>query len=276
MQSILRSKFLVPGLVLSLISCQENQPEYTLTRPEAGDRIVVVEEFSGVRCPNCPEGTKELESLRAQYNDQIIIVTIHAGDFAFKYSESKYDFATPEGNSLLKLLGNPIGYPSAVINRIPNNNGSLQAFSSQWGSLIIDALSQEPILSLTLDANYDPNARQLNPVVGVVSNLDIEDDLFVTLLLKEDNMVDWQSDSQIEDGIDKSYSHRNVLRKVISDPNGDLISSRTGAFQKIERSYNFTLPDQTNWWKDQDLTLVAFVTNSTGEILQGIEKPLLP
>lgn len=276
MQSDLRYKVLFLGLIMNLVSCSENQPEYTLARPEAGDRIVVVEEFSGVRCPNCPEGTKELESLRAQYNNQIIIVTIHAGDFAFKYSESQYDFATPEGNSLLKLLGNPIGYPSAVINRVPNNNGSLQAFSSQWGSLIIDALSQEPILSLTLEVNYNPDDRQLSPVVGMVPNLDIEEDLFVTLLLKEDNMVDWQSDSQIEDGIDKSYSHRNVLRKVISDVNGDLISDRSEAFQKIERTYGFTLPDQTNWWKDQDLTLVAFVTNSSGEILQGIEKPLLP
>jgi thiol-disulfide isomerase/thioredoxin len=102
----------------ALMSCHENQPEYTLLKPESGDRVVVVEEFSGARCPNCPQGTQQLEDLKSLYGDQLIIVTIHAGDFAFKYDESSFDFTTSEGNVLLQMLGNPIGYPSAVINRV--------------------------------------------------------------------------------------------------------------------------------------------------------------
>ncbi|MCB0685339.1 MAG: Omp28-related outer membrane protein [Saprospiraceae bacterium] len=259
-----------------LLSCRENQPEYTLARPEPGERIVVVEEFSGVRCPNCPEGTKELENLRALYNDQVIIITIHAGDFAFEYPESVYDFTTPEGNALLDLLGNPIGYPSAVINRVAGSNGILQAFSSRWGSLISDAIDQDPIVSLTLDVDYDLNTRNLEAVIGVVPNRNIDGDLQLTVLLKEDQLVDWQSDSEVEGGVDKSYHHRNVLRKVITAPYGDLIAQNAVEFERTEKTYKYTLPEHTTWWNAQNLMLVAFVTDVSGEILQGIEKPLRP
>lgn len=257
-------------------SCRENQPEYSLSRPEPGDRIVVVEEFSGVRCPNCPEGTKELENLRELYNDQIIIVTIHAGDFAFTYPQSKFDFTTAEGNTLLKLLGNPIGYPSAVINRAPNNNGSLQAFSSQWGSLIADAIEEEPSVSLSLDIEYDLSTRELDLLIGSVPNRDFDEELRLTVLIKEDNMVDWQSDSEVPQGVDQAYNHRNVLRKILSDTQGDQLAENAMAFEKIEKNYQFTLPSESDWWIDRHLTLVAFITDSSGRILQGVEKPLIP
>ncbi|MCB0668245.1 MAG: Omp28-related outer membrane protein [Saprospiraceae bacterium] len=267
---------IVAGLFL-ITSCRENQPEYSLARPEAGDRVVVVEEFSGVRCPNCPEGTKELENLRALYNDQIIIVTIHAGDFAFTYPESEFDFTTPEGNTLLQLLGNPIGYPSAVINRVATGSGgALQAFSSQWGSLIGEAIAEDPLVILTLEVNYNPETRVLQPRIGMVPNQDFNEELRLTLLLKEDNMTDWQSDSEVQTGVDQTYNHRNVLRKVISDTQGDRIAVNAPAFLRVEKTYQYTLPGETNWWKDQDISLVAFITDASGEILQGIEKPLIP
>ncbi|MBK8505567.1 MAG: Omp28-related outer membrane protein [Saprospiraceae bacterium] len=258
-------------------ACQENQPQYTLSRAEIGDRVVVVEEFSGVRCPNCPEGTKELENLRTLYDDKVIIVTIHAGDFAFQYNDSQYDFTTTEGNALLRHLGNPIGYPSAVINRVRDSNTqSLQNFSSQWGSLISAEITTEPVVSLELDIAYDANTRKMSTALRAVPNIDLEGDLRFTLLIKEDNMIDWQSDTEAAQGVDREYNHRNVLRAVLTTPEGDHVASDAKSFQSLEKIYSFTVPEQTNWWKETDLTIVGFVTGSTGEILQGIEKPLIP
>jgi hypothetical protein len=260
-----------------LFACHENQPQYTLSRVEIGDRVVVVEEFSGVRCPNCPEGTKELENLRALYDDKVIIVTIHAGDFAFQYNDSQYDFATPEGNSLLRFLGNPIGYPSAVVNRVRDpNTQSLQNFSSKWGSLISTEISTEPILSLELDIVYNTSTRMLSTTFSAIPYVDLEDDIRFTLLIKEDNLIDWQSDTEAVQGLDREYNHRNVLRAILTTAEGDQVAGSAKAFQALERTYSFTVPDETNWWKDADLTIVGFVTGSNGEILQGIEKPLIP
>jgi hypothetical protein len=270
-------RFLSLSVFILFFACQENQPQYTLSRSEIGDRVVVVEEFSGVRCPNCPEGTKELESLRALYDDNVIIVTIHAGDFAFQYKESQYDFTTQEGNALLSFLGNPIGYPSAVINRVRDpNTQSLQNFSSKWGSLISTELAMAPAVLLELDIVYDMNTRKISTTLRAVPNVDIEGDLRFTLLIKEDNMIDWQSDSEAAQGLDIEYNHRNVLRAVLSNPHGDQVANSAKAFQSLERIYSYTLPDQTNWWKDSDLKIVGFITGSNGEILQGIEKPLIP
>ncbi len=264
-------------ILYGLIACQENQPEYTLSRGEVGDRVVLVEEFSGVRCPNCPEGTKDLENLRDLYEGKLIIVTIHAGDFAFTYPASKYDFTTPEGNALLQLLGNPIGYPSAVINRVRDNSTQfLQSFSPRWGSLISSELAKEPILSITLDVNFEASERKITAGVRVVPNQDISGDLRFNLLIKENNMIDWQSDIEAPQSVDHAYNHRNVMRTVLTSVNGDIVSSDSRAFETLERFYSFIVPEESNWWKVQDLWLVAFVTGQSGEIMQATEQPLLP
>jgi hypothetical protein len=275
----MRFKFQLVTLLLvsGLLACRENQPDYTLSRAEVGDRVVVAEEFSGVRCPNCPDGTKELENLKVLYNDKLIIITIHAGDFAFRYPESKYDFTTSMGNTLLQLLGNPIGYPSAVINRVRDTGTqSYQVFSSRWGNLIGSELVREPVLSVSLDIVFEASERNLTATMGAVPNQDIEGALRFTLLIKENNMVDWQSDVMAPQGVDSLYNHRNVLRTILSDAKGDFVSDGVQAFDKIEKVYSFTIPEGDDWWKVQDLWLVAFVTDDSGEILQAIEKPLLP
>ncbi|NND32756.1 MAG: Omp28-related outer membrane protein [Saprospiraceae bacterium] len=255
-----------------VISCQENQPEYTLIRPETGDRMVIVEEFSGARCPNCPQGTQELENLNQVYGDRLVIITIHAGDFAFTYNDSKFDFTTPEGDALLAFLGNPIGYPSAVINRIKDQSSqSFQLFSTKWGGLISEALTVPPAVAITINQMFDTGTRNLVANVRVVPNETMDTELRLTVLLKEDNIIDPQADRADPSGVVTQYNHRNVLRRVLSDVKGDLIASDPVAFEAVESTYTYLLPEEMGWWKLEDLTLVAFVSAGTGEILQGAQ-----
>ena len=96
-------------LTLAISACTEIAPVV----PTLGDRKVLVEEFTGVRCVNCPAGASELDNLRGIYGDRLVVVSIHTGDFSTPYSDSKFDFRTPEGTALEKNLGAPLGYPTA-------------------------------------------------------------------------------------------------------------------------------------------------------------------
>ena len=100
-------------LTLSISACTEIAPVV----PALGDRKVLVEEFTGVRCVNCPAGASELDNLRGIYGDRLVVVSVHAGEFSPPFSDSRFDFRTPEGEALEKRLGAPLGYPTAVINR---------------------------------------------------------------------------------------------------------------------------------------------------------------
>ena len=69
--------------VLALGACNEIDEadrllDYT---PPAGDRNVLLEEFTGQMCPNCPEGAREAHRLQ-ENNPGMVIVSIHAGGFA--------------------------------------------------------------------------------------------------------------------------------------------------------------------------------------------------
>ncbi len=263
--------------LIFLLGCRQNEVQYQLAGFQVGNRNVLVEEFSGARCPNCPQGTLELDNLKELYDERLVILTIHAGDFAFTYPESRFDFTTPEGDELLRFLGNPLGYPSAVINRRRDPaSGSYQAFSTKWPSLISESLQESPVLTLNIDVDYDSDTRILNARIQVFPEKGIEEETRLTVLLKEDHLVDPQADRAAESGRVDHYDHKNVLRKILSDIDGDTLGDQMQAFESSERSFFYTLPREDNWWKEEDISIVAFVTGANGAVLQVTERNILP
>ncbi len=263
--------------LIGWFGCEKNPPEYTLIRPGSSDRTVLIEEFSGARCPNCPQGTQELENLKALYGGQLVIVTVHAGDFAFTYPESNFDFTTEGGDELLAQLGNPIGYPSAVINRMRVGE-SYQAFSTRWGSLISEALEAAPVASINQQLTFDPVSRELEVTITVLPFEDMDRPLLLTSLIKEDSIVDPQADRAVPAGVVPNYVHKNVLRRFLSDVAGDLIAATGTAFQAIEKTYRFELPAEHGWWRAEQCWVVSFVSLESGaelNVLQAAETKIV-
>ena len=67
------------------------------------DKKVLIEDFTGHKCPNCPDAARELEAIHAIYGDQIIGMAIHVSSFARPYHISQapqyqYDFRTKWGD----------------------------------------------------------------------------------------------------------------------------------------------------------------------------------
>lgn len=268
-------------VLMCVFACTMKQPTYQLVRPTAGDRVVLVEEFSGALCPNCPQGTDELESLKELYGDQLIILTIHAGDFAFKFEDSKFDFTTPGGNVLIDILGNPLGYPSGVVNRKREGaQDGFQQFSSRWSSSIANSLEDTATIGIDQEIRYDSDTRQLEVDVSVLPLEDVNTALRLTVVLKEDKIIDPQADRAAPDGVVKDYVHKNVLRAVLSESEGDVIEGPIAAFSAITRTYSFVLPEEDGWWKAENCQIVAFVTSESsgggvGEVLQATEGSLI-
>ncbi len=264
-------------LLLTLSACEKNPPEYSLIKPTESDRKVLVEEFSGALCPNCPQGTQDLENLKSIYKDNLIIVTIHAGDFAFPYPESKYDFTTDAGNELLKFLGNPLGYPSSVINRVKQGQ-SFQSFASKWASLIANELEKPAIINLSMQLDYDQDTRFLAVKVTALPLVEITEGLNLSVLIKESSIIDPQADRAAASGVVIEYAHKDVLRMMLSAPAGDLLTIAAEAFVPYEKSYAFTLPPEDGWWRANNCEVVAFVSlaSSSIEIIQAHSESVTP
>lgn len=111
-----------------LFSCTENKPVIPCLScdsssvnvvPTNTTKKVLMEEFTGVRCVNCPQAQAEIKNLQTEgiFGEDLIVVSYHAGFFSEPYSDSQKDFRTPAGTEILNFLETPIGYPSGVVNR---------------------------------------------------------------------------------------------------------------------------------------------------------------
>ena len=245
-------------------SCNEIEPVIPkLGPPELGDRKVLIEEFTGVQCVNCPQGSAEIENFLNLYGEQLIAVSIHSGFFSDPYSDSQYDFRTDEGEALEGFLGEPVGYPSAVINRtIPSGRTRLQLGQASWASAIAESAQVAPQINLNLNHTYETTSRNISLIVGIIPLDHIANNTSLSVMLTETNIQDVQL---TPNGKDANYFHKHVLRKMLSNVKGDPISQLNKG-TLLEKTYDFTL---SNEWLVENCRLIVFVSSDeTKEVLQ--------
>jgi Outer membrane protein Omp28 len=246
------------GIIL-ISACKEIAPVV----PSLGDKKILVEEFTGVRCVNCPAGAAELENLQAIYGDRLVIVSIHTGDFAPPYSDSKYDFRTAEGVEIEKLVGSPIGYPSAVINRKKfSGQGQLQVLRAAWAGLLATESTTPSVLSMGFNKKYDKNSRHLDLNIDILPTENSTSVLNLTVLITENGIKDQQETPQ---GKKIDYEHKHVFRKTLTRFDGDNL----GILKKselISKPFSYILPSN---WVAENCKIVAYIHQS------GTEKNVL-
>lgn len=154
-----------------LMGCDEVNPPYEKSGnvgpvdTTGYGQHVLLEEFTGHTCRNCPVGHKVAEQLRTLYGEKIVTMAIHAGAFAIPEAEYPEDFRTSAGDALNTLF-KVSSYPAGVVNRAPVSGQYVQS-SVAWASLV-DTLSkgQSPF-KLTLTPTYTAATKSLSLGVRV-------------------------------------------------------------------------------------------------------------
>lgn len=259
--------------ILALIvgACEEVGPTITLQQT---DRKVLVEEFTGVKCVNCPIGSAKLEELLEIHGDKMIAISIHSGIFSSPYAESKYDFRTPDGNELESYLGPPSGYPSAVINRRwYSGQQERVVYLNDWPGFVSGELQRAPVVRIDLENTYDENTRQLNVAVDLYFFEEIVGQTNVSVLITESGVEDYQL---TPDGKQADYKHKHILRDVITPSHtGESLGTQIAADTPIAKNYTYTIPAE---WKADKCKIVVFVNKNEGndlEVLQAEEASVM-
>lgn len=251
------------SIILTCASCSEIAPIV----PPLGDRKVLVEEFTGVRCVNCPSGAAELENLKSIYGDRLVIVSIHAGDFAPPYTDSKYDFRTSEGSALETWLGAPLGYPTAVVNRKKfDGQQSLQTTKANWAGLIANESKTPSVLNLAVEKKYTKDTRDLTMTIKLVPTEKLPEDVRLSVFLTENDVIDAQETPQ---GKKSDYKHGHVLRRVLSGDAKGLVLN--GAL-----SWSGTTKIPANWVAEKcQIVVLAHRGGDMKDVLQVSEVKLM-
>ena len=270
MGNILKDIRLLWVIILLPLSCTEIPP--IIGGPgqgsQEGEQRVLVEEFTGVYCVNCPGGSAFLQQLQQIYGDRMVIVSIHAGFFARQYPESQYQFKTDETEALQNLLGAPVAYPSATVNRM-NFEGQSSRILGQadWASHIQESLDAEPLIALDMATVVD-DSRNVTIDVQMTGLAPVSNPLYLTVMLTEDNITDPQNTLS---GVELNYVHHHVLRKILTPVSGESLSSDLITGEQLFKTYSYGIP--TDWDLDQ-VHAIAVVHRNDGilDVLNVVEK----
>lgn len=238
--------------LLTLASCHQiDESERFIFAPlESSSRAVLIEDFTGQRCINCPNAAEEIERLKQQYGaDTIIAVGIHSGPLAVYPRGNVLGLRTEEGDAYYdywKVEQEPMG----LINR----KGSLSTIDL-WPTLVRDAVQSPSELFFTLHATNEKGQGKVKVYLNIVNNGAVDGHL--QLWVTESNI---QALQMMPDGTaNPDYIHNHVFRRTINGLWGEPYQSSQGEIH--DREYEFECDDA---WKPENLSVIAFFYDGQG------------
>ena len=194
---------------------------YTVTVIVEGGQIeptgktVLIKDFTGVRCNNCPEAAEYAHNLQHQLDeDHIFIMSVHAGFLAQPTGQFP-NFLTDEGT---EWYGGNSSNPLFAVDHVALTEGNT-LFVEQIDAPVAAALEEEQSFEIRLTPRYDESNRQLEVGVNVFALADQDGRFYITACLIEDHIIGWQT---IPGSINKEYDFRNVFRGTFNGAYGEV------------------------------------------------------
>lgn len=240
---------------LTLIGDGETQDSAPITQRQS-ELTLLLEDFTGWNCPNCPNGTEILNTIKATYGEKVVITAVHQGPFAKPKGDITLDLRTEYGDELGKVM---TSWPSLWINRdiIPSGRG-------EWQTAVADYFaSATHCLNISLGSKTDANGNIIvSTEIEAVEN--INSNLLITLYVTENDIEGKQNDN----GVINDYSFQHVLREnpIVDFP---LTFSPLSQGDKIQKSYLLTPASGVNINNCQVVVMVSDATS--GKVLQANE-----
>jgi len=236
-------------------------PEFpALTAPV---QRVLLEDFTGHTCPNCPGAAVLAHDLLEQYNGRLVLMAVHAGYFAEPRGEPfTPDFRTAAGTELDLFFGvGLVGNPNGMINRKGYSDAHVIG-PDDWAAEVAAEMAGAPIINMQVVTVYTPEERKLCTHVRSVFLDDIERHFKLAAFITEDSIVSWQKNNDPSVGPTpdiEGYLHMHMLRAGITGTWGiDLTSADTltAQGQEIITSVPYQLSED---WRTRHCRVVVMI-----------------
>lgn len=279
--------------VFNFVGCKETCPNVDFSVPVASDTVavpfdatlssqtrnVLLEDFTGVQCVNCPDGHTIAASIINTYSPgKVVVVAEHdtLGLLTNPYSFGHHDFRTPEAKDIVALLGGISSKPIGAIDRKKfTGETTITVGRQKWPGYVAQEMPVTPKVQMKIESQYNDATRVLS--VGVILQYaqTVTANNNLSIMLTESGIIEPQlgGPNGGATGIDTFYVHRHVLR--------DMITSSTGIPVKGNKTpghaTKYILPDYTvpASWNADSVKIVSFITDTDSlNVLQVIDKSL--
>lgn len=284
--------FLVAVGALFLASCDEKPPiinysetvardtTYTGPVPATDPHHVMIEEFTGQSCSNCPSAHDLLHELAAANPNRVHIAGLYINGLAqtIPMNGSTYDLrdatATDIGASVYEGVG---AIPSGGVDRVKVSDKILLD-KNVWTSTLNSRLAIDDSLNLGVTSTWDDAKQQANIVVTITYTKSVYGRHNLSVMVVEDSMVDKQEKPL---GVeDENYVFTNVFRGMVTAvPWGDPILSAMAVKEPgrvVQKVFTYKLKSKTPAINPNHCKIIAFVNGSgtNKEIYQSAESKL--
>lgn len=280
--------YFIAAVLFFLTSCKEENPGVILTKPPVEFRDTtyllavaetpqpknaLVEDFTGVKCSNCPKGHHAIEQMKAANPGRIVAMSIHGTDFTF-FTEpfsGKEDFRVQWGAQILSIVGKPQGLPFGTIDRYHKSSTA-----GTWAGYATDRMQDSTPVNLYIERDYNDATRELNVKLKAVFTDTLLTRPYFSAGILESGIISLQKDEDlatdpVKKGIDSTYEHNHVLRTMVAFKDQllphDSIVPLPEKNRVVEKSFSIKLNDK---WNAQNCAIFLYVHRDL-EIIHAVE-----
>lgn len=238
---------------------------------------VLIEDFTGQRCVNCPTAANLIHTLQeGKIGENIIAVSIHGGSMSFSVDKIPFGLATSYGEEYNNHWGVKT-WPNGMVDR----KDGLQEYT-QWETSVAQRLTIEPKVDIDIHTEYDGNASdtQWGKAIITVNLTENEEgsleNAHLNVWITENDIVAMQL---LPDGSNKTdYIHNHVLRDLLTETYGETVNF--DAEGRATKTITYDVPKVYGRGSKSEvgnMNVVVFVTDGAeGEVLQVEDATLVP
>lgn len=221
---------------------------------------VLLEDFTGHRCVNCPKAAKQLHEMMVFHHPRLVSYTVHAGNFAVPVPGTAFetDLRSTLSEKLYAdfgIFGNPMGQ----IDRV-KYNGLLQIFTTNWNTVVDQQLQQTNSAKLKLKNTFYPKYNSVIVDIEAEFLQNLEGQYNLVVYIVEDKIVSPHLNNDPTIGPDTlwNFVHHNVLRAPVNSAYGDPInpSGNITAGYKYTKQYTYPISDA---WVTGNCNIIAYI-----------------
>lgn len=230
--------------------------------PLTGLKNVLIEEYTGYTCGNCPPAAETAKNLTSQFPGRVFVMTVHAGFFAEPIPSHPEDYRTPVGTELDQFFGmSNAGNPNGMVDRKAFNSQQILAPSS-WSGAVNARLQDALVADMALATRYEAATRTVVITTHVKYNQMGEPEDRLVLHILEDSIVGFQKDYRYRPNENiTNYVHRYVLRGSVTPAFGLAIAEGGAPVQgqSYKCTYRYVLPEGIN---PQQAYIIGYINRS--------------
>lgn len=255
-------------------SCEKIDPPYKQEggggNGEEAVKKVLLEDYTGHDCVNCPTAAVVAEDLKEVYGEQLVVIAVHAGFFARPKPDLPEDFRTEAGEAWDQYFGiSAAGNPNGLVDRFEKAPGDYIFNYGEWGTAIAVALEEDAEAKITIENSFSGDKLNSTVTSEFLSALNGTYNIF--FCITQDSLIGPQKNNDANVGetpVIVDYVFMHVLRYT-NAVWGDNLTDNVEVGKEYESTFSVDFEAD---WIPKNCHVVAFICNAETKTIIQVEE----